>query len=89
LPLDSKTHKLDKDAFEVLLIFSILQEVRHESKNSELISCHQWYRLKYTIGEQKEKKRKKKLFDLILLVLSEELNQQVSLVLLVGLLLLN
>jgi hypothetical protein len=48
---------LDKDAFEVLLIFSILQDVRHESKNSELISCHQWYRLKHTIGEQKEKKK--------------------------------
>jgi hypothetical protein len=57
VPLDSKTQKLDKDAFEVLLIFSILQEVRHESKNSELISCHQWYRLKHTIGEQKEKKK--------------------------------
>jgi hypothetical protein len=50
------------------------QDAKHESI-IELILCHHWCRLKHPIGEQK--KRKKKLFDVILLLLLGELDREV------------
>jgi hypothetical protein len=57
VPLDSKTHKLDKDAFEALFIFSILQDVQHESKIQS--SFHVINGIAFNTPLENKRKRKK------------------------------
>lgn len=67
MALVSKAYKLDKDASEVLLIFSNLKDVQHESKIGS-----SFYVINGTASNtplENKRKRKKKLFDVILLVL--------------------
>jgi hypothetical protein len=74
---------LEKDAFEVLFIFRILQDVQHESKirsSFYVINC-----IASNAPLENKWKRKKKLFDVILVELLEELDRHLCLVLLVGL----
>ena len=67
MALVSKAYKLDKDASEVLLIFSNLKDVQHESKIGS-----SFYVINGTASNtplENKRKRKKKLFDVIVLVL--------------------
>jgi hypothetical protein len=61
---------LDKDAFEALFIFSILHDVQHESKIQS--SFHVINGIASNTPLENKRKRKMKLFDVILLVLLEE-----------------
>ena len=83
--LVTKANKLDKVASEVLLIFSNLKDAQHESKIGS-----SFYVINGTASNtplENKRKRKKKLFDVILLVLLEELDPQLCLELIVDLLL--
>ena len=85
MALVSKAYKLDKDASEVLLIFSNLKDAQQESKIGS-----SFYVINVTASDtplENKRKRKKKLFDVILLVLLEELDPQLCLELIVDLLL--
>lgn len=67
MALVSKAYKLDKDASEVLLIFSNLKDAQHESKIGS-----SFYVINGTASNtplENKRKRKKKLFDVIVLVL--------------------
>ena len=67
MALVSKAYKLDKDASEVLLIFRNLKDAQHESKIGS-----SFYVINGTASNtplENKRKRKKKLFDVILLVL--------------------
>jgi hypothetical protein len=76
---------LDKDASEVLLIFSNLKDAQDESKIGS-----SFYDINGTASNtplENKRKRKKKPLGVILLVLLEELDLQLCLVIFIGLLL--